>query len=121
MFFVYALLFLITLPFRILGTIIGGTLRVTGGLIILVNGFLGNILRFIGLVLILFDVVGSLFCVFNFHGAGEALPNWWIYSLATIGIGVFLTLIANFGDWLGNHFADWGDGLLRFSWQMPIL
>lgn len=86
MIFVNILLFLITLPFRLIGTIIGGTMRVLGLLISFINTAVGFVFRFIGIALVIFLSIGSLFCIFNFHGAGE-LPNWWVWALCGIGTG----------------------------------
>lgn len=120
MIFVNILLFLITLPFRLIGTIVGGTMRVLGLFISFVNAAVGLLFRFVGIVLVIFLSIGSLFCIFNFHGAGE-LPNWWVWALCGIGTGFGMIGLANFGDWLGEHLEDWGDDLFLFSWQMIIL
>lgn len=111
------LLFIVTLPLRLAGTALGAALHISGRVICIVSAAVGFVFRFIGIVLIAFLSFGSLFCIFNFHGMGE-LPNWWVWALLGIGTGVALVGIANFGDSLGEHLADWGDSLLRFSWRM---
>lgn len=120
MLFVNILLFLITLPFRLIGTVIGGTLRITGLLISFLNTAIEFVFRFVGNVLILVLSLGSLFCIFNFQGAGE-LPNWWVWALCGFGTGFAMIALADFGDWLGDTLADWGDNLFLFSWKMMIL
>lgn len=117
MVFINILLFIVTLPLRLVGTVLGGALHIVGRVISIVNIAVGLIFRFVGIILVIILSVGSLFCIFNFHGAGE-LPNWWVWALLGIGTGVAMIGFANFGDSLGEHLADWGDSLLRFSWKM---
>ena len=87
MFILNALLFLLTLPFRLIGTLLGGTIHITGRLISFLNAAVGFVFRFVGGVLIFVLSLGSLFCIFNFHGAGE-LPNWWVWALCGIRTGL---------------------------------
>ena len=120
MIFVNILLFLITLPFRLIGTIVGGTLRVIGKFITFVTDVTGVVLKAIGIIITLIFALSILMCAFNFHGMGE-LPNWGFYAFTGLGIGIVIFLLANFGYWLGEKLDDWGDDLILFSWQMIIL
>lgn len=120
MIFVNILLFLITLPFRLIGTIVGGTLRVIGKFITFVTDVTGVVLKAIGIILILIFALGILMCTFNFHGMGE-LPNWQFFAFTGLGFSIVIFLLANFGYWLGEKLDDWGDDLILFSWQMIIL
>lgn len=117
MVFINILLFIVTLPLRLVGTLLGGALHIVGRVISIVNMAVGFVFRFVGIILVIFLSFGSLFCIFNFHGAGE-LPNWWVWALLGIGTGVAMIGLANFGDSLGDALAEWGDSLLRFSWKM---
>lgn len=117
MIFVNILLFLITLPFRIIGTIIGGTLRVTGKFITFVTDATGVVLKAIGIIITLIFALSILMCAFNFHGMGE-LSNWCFYAFTGLGLGIVIFLLADFGYWLGDKLEDWGDELFSFSWEM---
>lgn len=117
MIFVNILLFLITLPFRLIGTIVGGTLRVTGKFITFMTDATGGIFKAFGIILVLFFALAILMCAVNFHGAGE-LTNWQFYAFTGLGLGIVIFKLADFGLWLGDILEDWGDDLLLFSWEM---
>ena len=117
MIFVKILLFIVILPLRLAGTVLGGVLHIIGLTVCAVNAGVGFIFRFVGIGLEVIMAAASLFCFFNFHGMGE-LPNWGFWALCGIGTGAALIMLANFGDSIGEALADWGSELVRVSWKM---
>ncbi len=117
MFIVNALIFLITLPFRIVGTLIGGTLHITGCLITFLSTALSFFLRIIAVLIDFTGTVWLFLGIMQFCGVNE-VENWLIVGICTLIIGGIVSFIAWLGEWFGDKLTEWGDDLFLFSWKM---
>ena len=106
------LLYLVTLPLRLVGTVISLALKIVGiGVMLLTNlcGIFTNFLAgLMGLGAILSTVLGLT-------GVNPS-PDWWIASAGLFGCAVFIIIVTALGEVIGELLSDTGSELLGFSW-----
>lgn len=117
MILVNILLFLVTLPFRLIGTIISGILNVTGRFISFVTDIAGAYIKTFGVIIMVVFAAAMLMGFLNVGGI-NGLPHWWIYPLIGLGLGAGIFFLSDFGEWLGDKLEEWGDSLFQLSWTM---
>lgn len=116
MFILRALLYLATLPLRVVGTAIALILKIIGiGLVILTNvcGIFTNILSG-------FMMLGAVAVTIIALTGTADLPNWWIGSISMFVVSALIVMVTALGEIIGDALSDWGGDLLGFSWNVGI-
>lgn len=113
MFILKALLYLVTLPLRIVGTVIALSLKFIGIGLILLTTVCG---MFTGILSGITMLCAVLVTVLALTGAVD-IPNWWLGSISLFVVATLLIIITAFGEILGELISDWGSDLLGFSWR----
>lgn len=106
------LLYLVTLPLRLVGTVVSLVLKIVGIAIMLLTNLCGiftNILAgLMGLGAIISTILGL-------SGVNPS-PDWWIASAGLFGCAVFIIIVTALGEVIGELLSDAGGDLLSFSW-----
>ncbi len=110
------LLFLLILPLRLLGTILGGILFILGKFIFFLNAVVGTLMTILGFIITAVFVVGLILFFVNPDIAGD-FSTFGPPAIFGIIIGVFIMMSGTWGYYIGAALSEWGGSLVRFSWS----
>ena len=106
------LLYLVTLPLRLVGTVISLVLKIVGIGVMLLTNLCGIFTNFLAGLMGLGAILST---VFGLTGVNPS-PDWWIASVGLFGVAVLIIIVTALGEVIGELLSDAGGDLLSFSW-----